>query len=70
MWIRRKTLDQIQRDHARERAAWAAERREMLNRIMYMADRPWMLPDYAVKDEPTEDELESDFTYPEQLALT
>jgi hypothetical protein len=34
------------RDHAWEKKeqAWAAERQELLNRIMFLADRPWATP--------------------------
>ena len=28
----------------REKASWAAERKELLDRIMYLADRPWETP--------------------------
>lgn len=41
------------RSHEKERAAWAAERKELLDRIMYLSDRPWGLPEresYAPKD--------------------
>ena len=36
----------------RKEAAWTAERKELLDRIMYLADRPWEVPQDAVEDEP------------------
>lgn len=32
------------RKHERREQAWSAERRELLNRIMYLSNRPWESP--------------------------
>ena len=46
--MRRKTHERIVgdllRQQARERDEWLRERKDLLDRIMYMADRPWTPP--------------------------
>lgn len=46
--MRRKThekiVNELLRAHARDREEWLRERRDLLDRIMLMADRPWGLP--------------------------
>lgn len=48
MLVRRKTMERMlldqQRRHERDADAWMRERRDLLDRIMYMADRPWSPP--------------------------
>lgn len=67
---RRKTVDALLRDHARERAVWAAERAQLLDRIMYLVDKPWALPESAP---PTHGgapkDPYADFTMPELEAV-
>lgn len=54
MFVRRKTLERMltdrERAHARERDEWVRERRDLLDRIMYMADRTWTPPPQAQVD--------------------
>lgn len=54
------------REHAHDRAAAIAERRErdLLNRIMFLADRTWEVPDIPAPDLAREDEDE-DWHFPE-----
>lgn len=60
-------LDRREREHAAERARWDEERRELLNRIMYLANRTW--------ETPTEPQIvavaepEEEFELPELAAL-
>ena len=65
---RRKTVDALLRDHARERAAWERERGQLLDRIMYMAEKPWSPPplpvDQTVRVDPYED-----FAFAESVAI-
>ena len=44
MFVRRSTYNALLREMERERRAVEAERRELLDRIMYMTDKPWGLP--------------------------
>jgi hypothetical protein len=44
MFVLRRTHMAAVRSHERERARWDSERRDLLDRIMYMADRPWTPP--------------------------
>lgn len=50
-----KALDDLRRAHAREREEWLRERRDLLDRIMYMADRPWTLPETPAVESPQEE---------------
>jgi CHASE1-domain containing sensor protein len=43
--FRRSTVSRVLLAHERERAAWAQERSVLLDRIMFLAGRPWQLPD-------------------------
>jgi hypothetical protein len=66
---RRKTVEAILRDHARERAAWAIERGNLLDRIMLMAHVPWTPPPVEVQPErPLSDPYE-DFELPDQAVI-
>jgi hypothetical protein len=44
VFVLRRTHMAAIRAHERERARWDTERRDLLDRIMYMADRPWSPP--------------------------
>ena len=39
-----EALKRAQRQNERERMHWERERTELLNRIMYLSDRPWSPP--------------------------
>jgi hypothetical protein len=46
--VRRATHERIlfdeRRAHERERDSWLRERQDLIDRIMYLADRPWSAP--------------------------
>lgn len=63
-WARE--IERINAAHEREREAWRIERKDLLDRVMYMANRPWEIP-----ETPTEfvepDEIE--FVHPENQVI-
>lgn len=70
MLVRRKTMERIltdrERAFAREREVWARERGDLLDRIMYLADRPWTPPPAEAGRTTSAPEVEWP-SYPEQL---
>jgi hypothetical protein len=44
MFVRRSTYRALERQLEYERRSVENERRELLDRIMYLVDRPWNLP--------------------------
>ena len=44
MFVRRSALENVLKQHERERERWDRERAELLDRIMYLSDRPWGPP--------------------------
>lgn len=72
MWVRRKTVERLladqQRNFEREREAFRRERADLIDRIMYMADRPWTPPPAELRAEPPPEPIEWP-TLPEQLMV-
>lgn len=74
--VRRKTMERMltdrERAHARERDEWVRERRDLLDRIMYMADRTWTPPPQTQIDTTIADEVEwpvsPDMMMPDEMA--
>ena len=44
MFVLRSTYREAVRGHERDRQSWERERQNLLDRIMYLTDRPWTLP--------------------------
>lgn len=66
MFVRRRTYEALLRQMAKEREEARRDRRELLDRIMYMADKPWMLPVHATAEpEPDPDPI----TYPDLMPV-
>jgi hypothetical protein len=64
-----RIVDDMRRAFARERETWAAERRDLLDRIMYMADRPWAPPpvEGEIRPLPTAEAVDWPVVLPDQL---
>lgn len=65
---RRKTVEAMQRDFARERQVWAAERRDLNDRLAAMAGRPWTPPPVEFSGPAAPDHFE-DFVYADSVVL-
>lgn len=48
LWMADRERRSLQRMLERQRQAHEAREKELLDRVMYMADRPWTLPDAAM----------------------
>lgn len=55
MW-RNRTVHELERRHERERASWAVERANLLDRIMVLAGTPWTPPPSEPSWEPPADD--------------
>lgn len=66
--MRRSKVDQLladqQRQFNRERETWLAERRDLLDRIMYMAERPWAPPPAELRPLPQPETLSEEVAWP------
>jgi hypothetical protein len=63
-----KLIDDLRRAHGREREQWLAERRDLLDRIMYLANRPWTAPPAELASGPDpEVKWDPDVVMPETL---
>lgn len=61
--LERMLLDE-RRAHEREREAWLRERQDLLDRIMYMAERPWSPPPVEMRPAPSAEELQEEVAWP------
>lgn len=51
-----RMLRSQEREHARREIGWAQERRDLLDRIMFLTDKTWALPPADVVVAPEEEE--------------
>lgn len=61
--LERMLVDE-RRAHEREREAWLRERQDLLDRIMYLAERPWSPPPAEVRPIPSPEELQPEVAWP------
>lgn len=50
-----QAIDRMRRASERQMQQWSAERRDLIDRVMYMAEKPWMLPPMEQVDEEVEE---------------
>jgi hypothetical protein len=65
---RSRTVELMLRDFARERQVWAAERRDLNDRLAALAGRPWTLPPVEFSG-PAAPDPYADYIVPEAVAL-
>lgn len=66
---RRRTVEAMQREHARREAAQAAQIRDLIDRIMYLTDRPWSPPPAELAQAPLTRDLYEDFSLPDMTVI-
>lgn len=62
-----RRLRDLERQHARERAEWNAERARLLDHILLLAGKPVLGPPLGVRVPPPPEETPIEFTDPELI---
>jgi len=52
VWVSLTTMKTRERAFERREQAWLAERKELLNKIMYLAEKPWEGPEVKAEEQP------------------